>query len=66
MSRELFWEVATYLVLGACVLVILGCAIAFVLAILGWDREEAVDAREWQAVEDERQRTHLNRVIGKP
>lgn len=61
-----FWQIATLLVLGACVLVILGCAMAFVLAILGWDREEAVDARDWQAVEDERQRMRLKRVMGKP
>jgi hypothetical protein len=33
-----FTDVLTNLILAACVLIIVGCAVAFVLAILGWDK----------------------------
>jgi hypothetical protein len=37
-GSSLWWRVTTYLVLTAAVLVILGCALAFVTAILTDDR----------------------------
>ena len=35
-----FMEVLTNLILASCVLVIVGCAVAFLLAVLGWDRRK--------------------------
>lgn len=60
-----FWSVATYLTLGACVLIIFGCAVSLVASILGWDREDVVDQTDWQAVQDERERARLTRAMGK-
>jgi len=60
-----FWSAATYLTLGACVLVIVGSAVAFIGAILGWDRDEIVDHGEWQQVEDEKNDVARRRTLGR-
>lgn len=62
---ELFWKIATYLTLGACVLIIFGCAVSVVASILGWDREDVVTHDDWQQIEDERERARLTRAMGK-
>jgi len=61
---EGFWNIATSFTLGACVLIIFGCALSLVASILGWDQDEVVTHDDWQAVQDERERARFTRVMG--
>lgn len=43
--QPLFWQIATYLVLGACVLIIVGAAFALVYALVYEPIDEARERR---------------------
>lgn len=68
------WQLVTYGILTTCVLVMIGCALAFIRAIWGdrrdpgWVHPTGVEPNDdWrQAVSDEKAREHVRKVMGKP